>query len=239
MVVLTLAVTYFIQVYSALHARNALSMTIHHASAGSGDAAQLLAALGPGDDFSRGLGVLDQLSAEVTAVYESHHFYSVLIYFRFPEPHYALSRGALVSMELVTLMQTALDESRHGWLARTACVTQLREATMHVLSEFAGVYLPGGAPDVGGAPDPAVEAHWRRRYRAAVALLRRRGISTTGDAAGGEDRYVELRKQWDAYVFAFARYMEHATEEIDPAGADPAETGRHREMPAPPLRAAG
>ena len=82
-------------------------------------------------------------------------------------------------------------------------------------------------------------AQWRRRYRAAVALLKERGISTTSDPRRGEERYVELRRQWDANVFAFARYMEHPPDEIDPVGANPAETGEHREMPVPELRAAG
>jgi hypothetical protein len=30
--------------------------------------------------------------------------------------------------------------------------------------------------------------------------------------------------------------MEHEMREIDPAGVDPSETGRHREMPGPPVR---
>jgi hypothetical protein len=33
--------------------------------------------------------------------------------------------------------------------------------------------------------------------------------------------------------------MEHTPHEIDPVGSNPNETGEHREMPTPPLRAAG
>ena len=52
-------------------------------------------------DFSHAGSVLAMLSAELAGVYESHHFYSVLVYFRFREPHYALSRVALVLMEML------------------------------------------------------------------------------------------------------------------------------------------
>jgi hypothetical protein len=236
--VLTLTLSYIHQIYTALARRDALALGLHHASAGTGDAAALLAGLGAGDDFSRGQSSLALLAGEVTAVYESHHFYSVLAYFRFEEPHYAMARGTLVAMELVTLVESALDEQRHGWLRRSASVTQLREGTMHVLSEFAGVYLPGGPPALGDE-DGATLAQWRRRYDAAVDYLGRAGIATTRDPQRGADRYVELRRQWDAYVMAFAHYMEHTPEDIDPAGTCPQDTGRHREMPNPPLRAAG
>jgi hypothetical protein len=208
---------------------------MHHASAGTGDAAVLLAGLGPGDDFSRGQSQLAMLAAETTAVYESHHFYSVLVYFRFREPYYAMGRGTLMSMELVTLIDTALDDRQHGWLRASGAVTQLREGAMHALAEFAGVYLPGGPPAVGDQ-DQRVTAAWQRRYHAAVDHLRRAGISVTPDEQDGADRYVALRRGWDSYVMGFAHYMEHEYQEIDPTGADPAETGRHREMPTPPLR---
>jgi len=117
-------------------------------------------------------------------------------------------------------------------------VTQLREGAMHVLTEMAGVYLPGGPPPV-GEQDHAITERWRQRYRAAVDHLRHAGISVTDDEARGAERYVELRRQWDSYVMAFARYMEHPLHEIDPMGADPSETAQHREMPTAPLRAAG
>jgi hypothetical protein len=236
--VMTLTLTYIIQIYTALQRRNALALSLHHASGGTGDAAVLLAGLGPRDDFSHAESQLAGTATETTGVYESHHFYSVLIYFRFQEPYYAMARSALVLMELLALIDATLDEAKHGWLKRSASVTQLREAGMHVLTDLAGVYLPAGPPPTGDQPAPVTD-RWRQRYRAATDYLRRAGISVTQDQPRGEDRYVQLRTQWDAYVMAFAQYMEHAREEIDPTGANPTQTAHHREMPTPPLRAAG
>ena len=236
--VLTLTLTYIIQIYTALQRRDSLALSLHHASAGTGDAAVLLSGLGPRDEFSHAESQLAGLASEVTGVYESHHFYSVLIYFRFEEPYYAMARAMLILMELLSLIDSALDEEKHGWLKRSAAVTQLREGGMHALTEFAGVYLPGGPPRV-AEQDASVTEQWKRRFHAAVEHLRRRGISVAADEARAADRYVEMRRQWDSYVMAFAHYMEHPIQEIDPAGADPTQTARHREMPTPPLRAAG
>ncbi len=54
MAVLSLVLTYFGQVYAALQRRNALALQIHLASAESGDAAEVIAGLGPRGRFDGG-----------------------------------------------------------------------------------------------------------------------------------------------------------------------------------------
>ena len=80
--------------HSNLHRPAAAKCAGHRAASrlgGTGDAAVLLAAFGPGNDFSHADSQLASIAAESSTVYESHHFYSVLIYFRFRERHYAAS----------------------------------------------------------------------------------------------------------------------------------------------------
>jgi ion channel len=234
----TLIVTYIIQVYTALQHRNALALGLHHACGGTGDAATLLARLGAADDFAVASSELSSLATQITSNYESHHFYSVLIYFRFREPQYALGRTALIVLELVSLIDSGLNEERHGWFERSASVTQVREGGMHVLTELAGTYLPGGPPAV-GEQDETVTRKWRERYHAALDYLSRCGVSVTPDPQRGAERYVELRRQWDSYVMALAHYLENTPEQVDPVGTHPQSTGELREMPVPPLKAAG
>jgi hypothetical protein len=238
MSVLTLSLSYIIQVYTALHSRNALVLGMHHASQGTGDAAVTLGGLGSGDDFSHATSMIATFAGSVSSVYESHHFYSVLIYFRFREAYYAMARAALVAMEFVTLAETALDDRRHGWLKGSASIAQIRESTMQTLTELAKVYLPGGLPPVGDQ-DEVITRRWRARYHGAVDRLRRLGISVVRDEAQQAERYVQMRRQWDSYVMAFAKYMEHRLEEIDPFGTDPAMSTARRELPTPPLRKVG
>lgn len=215
MSVLTMTVTYVIQIYTALQARSALSLGLHHASGCTGDAAPLLAGLGPGDDFNHGQSQLTDLASGVTSSYESHQFYSVLIYFRFPPPYYAIARTALITLELVTLIETALDDDRHRWLKRSAAVTQLREGSIHVLAQLAKIYLPGSLMRA-AREDEFDTDRWARRYRSVIRSLRSRDISVVDDPSDGEDRYVSQRKRWHPYVIAFSRYMDYPLDMIDP-----------------------
>jgi len=102
-VVLSLTLTYLMQVYSALQQRNTLGLKINLMTAESGDAADLIAGLGPDGQFSAGYANLATLADDMTRVKESHHFYPVLFYFRFHEPEYSVSRMALAALDMVTL----------------------------------------------------------------------------------------------------------------------------------------
>ena len=86
--IITLTLTYFLEIYNSLQHRNTLAMKVHLACGESGDAAELIAGVGPHGEFTAGYAHLAGLGAEMVMLKESHHFYSVLLYFRFAEPHY-------------------------------------------------------------------------------------------------------------------------------------------------------
>jgi hypothetical protein len=56
---------------------------------------------------------------------EAHQFYPVLFYFRFHQARYSVSRISLVALDAATLIKSALDDERCGWLKESASVTQL------------------------------------------------------------------------------------------------------------------
>src|SRR5437764_15469005 len=74
MSVLSLTLTYLMQVYSALRERNVLGLKLHLATGETGDAAELLARVGPRGEFETGL--LSDTGAEVAGTKDAHHFYS-------------------------------------------------------------------------------------------------------------------------------------------------------------------
>jgi hypothetical protein len=221
MSVVTLTLTYFMQVYTALQRRNALALDFHLLSGATGDAAELLAGLGPQDQFSAGHSVLASLASGLTAVKESHHFYSVLFYFRFRAPHYSVSRTALVALDTATLIRSALDDEYHTWLKQTAAVEQLERAALLLVTTLEETFLPGGAPDANEPPDGPTLDRWRRRYSTALIRLRRAGIRTIADERAGAESYVLRRARWDRYITALAPSMAYDIREIDPAGDNP------------------
>ena len=233
---LTLTVTYFLEIYNALQARNTYVVKMHHATAGTGDAVELVAGIGPGGHFEIGYSHLAEMAAEAAELYEAHHFYPALLYFRFAEPHYALSRAALVTLDTITLIHAALDDEKFGWLKESAAVMQVWRGAMRVITELSVVFLPGGIPEQ-QADEPTIQ-RWRERYHAAVERLDEAGIATMRDREKGAEIYVAQRVRWHRYIVAFAKHMEHSMEQIDPAGTNPTRSGQRQEFAAR-LRAAG
>jgi hypothetical protein len=236
--VITLTLTYFLEIYNSLQRRNTFALKVHLATAETGDAAELVAGLGAEGKFDPGYTQLAEFGAEMMSFKESHHFYSVLLHFRFSETHYAVSRLALVTLDSVTLIKSALDDRDYAWFKESAAVDQLWRATMRMMVLLADSFLPGGVPEPVGEPDEATRDRWRRRYFAGVRRLRQAGIKTIADEEAGATVYVSLRQRWDNYVGHFGRYMAQDLDNIDPIGCDP-DRAQVRQEFRTRLRAAG
>lgn len=148
MTFISLIVTYLMQLYTALQRRNALGLKIQALSEAKGDGAELVCHLGPRGSFESSTSVLAELSAEMTAVKESHHFYPLLVYFRFEEPYYSVSR----------MPHVALDEARLGWVKDSAGVVHLWNATTLMLRTLSQSF--SDAPEEGERPSTEDLAIW-------------------------------------------------------------------------------
>jgi hypothetical protein len=219
--IVTLTLTYFLEIYNALQRRNVFAFKLHLATGETGDAADLVAGLGPGGHFDTGYTELSEMQAEMASFKETHHFYSVLLYFRFKEPYYAVSRLALVNLDTVALIKSTLSDQWYGWLKESAAVNQLWRGSMHLMTFLTDSFLPGGIPDA-DEPDEQLQQRWRDRYRAALRRLRQADIHTIEDESAGEETYVNLRMRWDRFIRALADHMAYDIDVIDPAGANPA-----------------
>jgi hypothetical protein len=218
---ITLTLTYFIEVYSAVQTRNTFCLKMHTATAETGDAAEFIAALGPQGNFQGGYSQLAEVGAEVAQFKEMHHFYPVVFYFRFAESHYAMARLALLMLDTVSLLRAGLSDKEFRWLQESAAVSQLWHGAMMMLRALGATFIPGGIPEGGPDYDAATCDRWRRRYLAATHRFRKTGIAVRADEEDGVRRYIELRARWEHYVRAFAAYMSYQMEEVDPAGCDP------------------
>ena len=65
------------------------------------------------------------------------------------------------------------------------------------------------------ADHTASELAWRERYAKAVSRLQRAGIPTVEDEHADAERYVTLRREWDADVQTLSRSMRLDLHEID------------------------
>src|ERR1044071_7081513 len=162
--------------YGNLKERNTLALKVHLLSAETGDAAEIVAHLGPHGQFDGGYNNLVEWSAETAKVKEAHHFYHMLFFFRFREPYYSVSRTSLTSLDTVSLIKAALDNEEYGWLKESAAVDDLWRGTMRELQTLAKEFLP--KEDVDAPPDQQTRERWRRRYELAVERINAAGIKT-------------------------------------------------------------
>ena len=204
--VLSLVLSYLVQVYSALRERNALALTVDLMTGCTGDAAEMLARLGPDGDFSNATSELGNLARSLALTKEAHHFYPLLFYFRFEEPLYSASRMTFVLLDVTTLIDTALDKQKHAALVRSVSVASLRQCTRLLLAT-----LDRNFPIVDEKQTGSRTGDFEGSYAAAVAVLRNAGIETKPDAA----RYADQRIQWESQVRRVAPTLGYGMEEID------------------------
>ena len=210
--VLSLVLSYLVQVYSALRERNALALTIHLMTASTGDAAEMLARLGLDGGTSDATSELSSVARSLVATKEAHHFYPLLFYFRFEDPHYSVSRVSSVVLDLVTLIGTALDEQRFRLLIHSAPVTSLHECALLLLT-----MLDQNLPTGTNLAVNSVEAlRAGRSYNAAVDALGRAGIAARTD---GMDRYVAERRTWEPLIRRIAPVLGYKMDQIDRRGS--------------------
>jgi hypothetical protein len=208
----SLIITFILELYSNLKERNALGLKVNIMSAETGDAAEVIAHLGPQGKFENGYNNIVDWSAETVRVKESHHFYPMLFFFRFREPYYSVSRTALTSLDTVSLIKSALDNQEYGWLKESTAVEDLWRASMLELQTLAKDFLPD--EDLEQPLNPAVVERWRRRYEQAVERINAAKIKTSQD---GVDDYISLRKQWHRIVYMLAPKFAYDMDEIDTA----------------------
>ncbi len=204
--VLSLVLSYLVQVYSALRERNALALTVDLMTGGTGDAAEILARLGRDGNFSNATSELSNLVRSIALTKEAHHFYPLLFYFRFTEPLYSASRMTFVVLDLTTLIETTLDRQKHGDLVRSAPVGSLQSCARLLLAT-----LDQNFPTVDEKRTDVRTADLVASYAAALAVLRNAGVDTQPDA----ERYADRRSQWEPLVRRVGSALGYGIIDID------------------------
>lgn len=210
--VISLTLSYLLQIYTALQRRNVAGLHLYLYSGKTGDAAEVVRGMAPGGSDGSASSALSDLGSNIAELKETHHFYPVLAYFRFPEPFYGVSYITRMSLDCASLIRSGLDPGRYGSLQESGAVAEIWNGSLLLLDT---VQHALGASS--GERRRSAAAEWRGRYYDAVRRFQKAGIATPADLETGAERYAQLRGQWDDRVRWMGSRMLYAPEEVAPA----------------------
>ena len=209
--VFTATLTYLLSVYNSLTRRNVFALSLCHRAGCKANAADLLSGFKGFGKFELAAQDISNIARDLLFMLESHHAYPILHYFRFQAPHYSLARIALISLDLATLIKTALRDPTYQSLISSAAVKELESGGLNLLYQLSDSFL-----DSAKETDVSEKTAWRQWYFNATGILQHNGIETVLDRETGADNYVAERNRWNKQVSAFARYMDFSWGEIAP-----------------------
>jgi hypothetical protein len=226
MSVISLTLTYLMQIYNALQKRNSLGLHLFLLSGMTGSGAEMLVRIAPQGRLESGFSTLSDLASSVVQLKEMHHFYPVLLYFRFQEAHYSVSFVTSTVLDCVSLIESATDANEYEWLQNSGTLAELWSGSLLLLDMIQEVFGPAkrSGPKQ-RTVEPDVE-QWREHYLRSLDLFKQARIQTTPDVEQGTRKYIELRAEWAHKINVLAQSMLYPTEKVDPDRANEGSSGR-------------
>jgi biotin operon repressor len=221
--VLSLTLSYMVQVYSGLRERNALALTVDLMSGRTGNAVEMLIRLLPGGESGNAASELGNLSRSLAATKEAHHFYPLLFYFRFNEPMYSVSRLSFILLDLTTLIRVVLDRRQYENLANSAAVASLHQGALLLLETLDRNFPTSGDRSV----QPSELDLERQKCLAAIQSLKRSGIEVQQDSS---DEYAASVLEWKGLARSVGPTLGYAMEDIDRRQAEPRAENHSRSL---------
>lgn len=214
--VLTLTLSYVTSVYGNLTSRKAFALSLHHSTADTADSTELLARLAADNNVNTLHQDLSEIAQHLMRFLESNNSYPVLLYFRYRQTYYALPRVLYLTMDVATLLKSALDQDKYRSVTHSSGATELWFGGNHLLKELCYTLLP----TVHAQSEAFQEKLWRSHYYQALERLQVEGITTVADVEAGADCYVSMRRQWEPYLAKVIKYMAYEPSQIAPAEFD-------------------
>lgn len=205
--VVSMVVTYFLSLYSAIVQRKTFAAGLDHRTQGRGDSPQLVIALAAQGGSSALVDQLSNTGEFLERTFQTHQSYPVLRYFHYRETRYALPRILLLTLDTATLLPAALEGEDRRRLSDGAAVALVYGAAQDLLHEL----VPDAFSDGNPVND---ESEWHAGFARSVERFGAAGLRVRSDPdAAGE--YVERRRTWDRPLRALAAEMLYDWDDIE------------------------
>jgi hypothetical protein len=195
--VFTLAISYFVSVYSTLISRNTFARALHDRSRGTGRGWLVACALWEEGPVAAALH-LDAMAAGLRQVAQTHSSYPVLQAFHYNHDFDALPRMLEVCLETTTLLRTTIDVRNppRPELCGSA-LTEIDSAAEAIIESV-------GAVGSDARPTADELAAWRSHHREVTDALATAVVPVLPYSV---DDYLDARSRWDGPLRSLARAL--------------------------------
>jgi len=217
LVVISLAITYMLTVYSALERKRAVALSLYHQAGEGADVAGLIAHHFVEGRFYGLRDALRTVTRDLQGLLESHIDHPVIHYFHPVEVYKSIPRILFILLETCAVIRAALDREENADLRNYPEVRTLDAGVRHVLAQLVESLdlerrgRPRRPTDKEAREDGR---RWRRRYEQTLARLDESGIKTRRDAEQGWEEYRRQREEWESKLRRLAIHLGYDWDEV-------------------------
>jgi hypothetical protein len=217
LIVITLAITYILTVYTALGRKRAVAVSLYHQAGEGADVAGFIAHHFVEGRFYGLRDALRTVTRDLQELHESHIDHPVIHYFHPVEVYKGTPRVLFLLLETCAVIRAALDREDNADLRNYPEVRTLDAGVRHVLNELiASLDLERRARPRRPTTEEAEENERRRRRRdeQTLARLRESGIGVRRDTEQGWVEYRMQREEWESKLRRLAIHLGYDWEEV-------------------------
>jgi hypothetical protein len=213
-VVISLAITYLLTVYSALERKRTIAISIYHQAEEGADVAGLLSFHFVDGRFYGLQDTLRSATRDLQSLLESHIEHPVIHYFHPVEVYKGLPRVLFLLLETCTVIRACLDRDEHSEVRNRPEVRTLEASARHVLGELVASLDLERRAERRHQITTEEARRWRVRYKQTMRRLRESGINTRRDTEAGLKEYQAQREEWESKLQRLSTYLGYDWDEV-------------------------
>ncbi|HEX8337484.1 MAG TPA: potassium channel family protein [Pyrinomonadaceae bacterium] len=217
LIVISLAITYILTVYSALERKRAVAVSLYHQAGEGADVAGFIAHHFVEGRFYGLRDALRTVTRDLQALHESHIDHPVIHYFHPVEVYKGTPRVLFLLLETCSVIRAVLDREENSDLRNYPEVRTLDAGVGHVLTQLVdSLDLERRERPRRPTEQEAEEANrrWLHRFEQTMARLRESGIKTRRDPEQGWEEYRARREDWESKLRRLAIHLGYDWEEV-------------------------
>jgi hypothetical protein len=217
LVVISLAITYMLTVYSALERKRAVAVSLYHQAGQGADVAGLIAHHFVEGRFYGLRDALRTVTRDLQGLLESHIDHPVIHYFHPVEVYKSTPRVLFLLLETCAVIRAALDREENKDLRNYPEVRTLDAGVRHVLTQLVDSLdlerrtRPRRPTE---QEEEETRQRWHRRYEQTLARLRESDIGVRHDTEQGGEEYRSQREEWESKLRRLALHLGYDWDEV-------------------------